>query len=261
MAKTSISPEDPSKSSALAPTQPNAVGAPAGYDPEYYDDTSRDIEIPTLSLVGNIGPLSKKFKNSAGLFALGDLLLGDAVNVIPVAVAKFYSETHRAGKEIKYGSPEAQTRKKFATAAEAAKAGYVVAFDDTAPNRVQEAAIVGYLVAAPVDDKSGEFVEKCGDLRLARAKCTYQRGSYRGTFRPIFNHANKVALSKGIDATGKNVNQLFAEAKPWTHLWALTPEEVAGRENTWWETRASKVAPLAPEVVAWITENYGDGRV
>lgn len=263
MAKTSINPEDPNKNvTTLVPTSSTAVGAPVGYDPEQYDDVGRDIEVPTLVIVNSVGPTAKKFKNSAGLFAFGDILLGSSVNVIPVAVLKFFSETHRGGVEIKHGSELAKNRKRFASASEAAKAGYIVGFkNDTAPNRVQEAAVIGYLVVAPEGDKSGEFVEKCGDLRLARAKCTYQRGGYRGTFQPIFNHAAKVATSLDIPTAGKTVSQLFTEAKPWTHLWTLTGEECAGRENQWWETRASKTAPLAPEVVQWITDNYGDGRI
>lgn len=262
MAKTSINPEDPLARS-LSTTAVSAVAViPEGYDPGQYDDVSRDIEVPTLSVVGNVGPLAKKFKNSAGRLAMGDVLLGESVQVIPVAAVKFYSETHRNGAEIKYGSPESKTRRMFGSASDAARAGYVVGFKASdGRNLVQEAARLGYLVVAPAGDTSGEFVEKIGALKLARAKCTYQRGGYRGTFRPIFNHASKLALSGGINTSGKTVAQLFAETKPWTHLWNLSGELVPGAENEWWETRASKGDVLPNEVVSWITENFGDSRV
>jgi hypothetical protein len=246
------------ESAALAPQAPST---PAEYYPDQYDDTSRDVEVPVLGLVNGIGPLAKKFRNQAGKFVLGDTLLGEAVSVIPVAVAKYFSEKARDGKEIKYGTPEAATRKTFATASEAAKAGYVLDFDNKARNRIEEVARVGYLVVAPEGADPIDFALRApGGLRLALAKCTYQRGGYRKTFRPLFDYANRLALSEGTETKGLTHTQLFAAAKPWRNVWTLTPTEETKQDNTWFEPQIARGAPLTQETIDWITQNYGSVR-
>ena len=148
----------------------------------------------------------------------------------------------------------------FESAAAAAQAGYEVDFNHRAKNRVEEAARIGYLVIAPEADTSGDFVIKAGDLRLSRAKCSYQRGGFRAVFRKIFDHANKVALTKDIVTRGLTHSELFARAQPWTHIWTLSAEACSGHENEWFEPRISKTAPLTPETIQWITDNYGAVR-
>jgi len=264
MARTSIKPEDtdiqvPSSTAATALSIPSTQAA-VEYDPSTYDDVGRDIETPVLGLVGTVGALAKQFRNQAGNFVLGDTLLGNTVQVIPVAVVKFYAERWRDGVEVKFGTPLFATRKVFESAAAAAKAGYEVDFNNRAQNRVEEAARIGYLVLAPANDASGDFAIKCGDLRFARAKCSYQRGGFRAVFRKIFDHANKVALTKDIVTRGLNHSALFAAAQPWTHLWTLSAEACSGHDNEWYEPRIAKTSPLTPETVAWITANYGTTR-
>lgn len=247
-------------STAVA-TKPESAPTPDGYYPDQYDDTSRDVEVPVIGLVNGIGPLAKKFRNQAGKFVLGESILGDAVSVIPIAVVKFFVEKARDGKDIKYGTPEYATRKIFATASEAAKVGYVLDFDNKARNRIEEVARVGFLVVAPEGAEPIDFALRApGDLRLALAKCTYQRGGYRKTFRPLFNYANSLALSEGVETKGLTHTQVFAAAKPWRNIWTLTPSEETKNENTWFEPQIARGAALTPEAIAWITENYGKSR-
>lgn len=282
MARSSIKPESDgpdlgahTTGTALAERPSPEAGAAAAYDPGYYDDVSRDVEIPVLGLVNNVGNLAKEFRNQSGRFVLGEIILGEKVEVIPVAVVKYFAERVRNGKEIKHGSPEFATRRIFATAAEAAQFrvpedgpgkghGYVVDFENRAPNRIEEAGRIGYLVVAPdgTPADSTDFVLKPAgsDLRLALAKCSYQRGGFRGVFRPVFDHANKLALLKGLPTRGVTHSELFNRAQAWDGIWSLTAKECQGNDNFWFEPRIAKKAKLAPEIIAWVTENYGAVR-
>jgi len=253
--KTKITPgavEEPS--AAIVPASPAELG---NYNADQYDDVARDVEVPVLGLVNNVGPLATQFRNKAGNLVLGNILLGETVKVIPVEVMKFYRETWRDGREIKYGSPEDKNRRTFQSAQEAAKAGYAVDFDNQYRNRVEEAGRIGYLVIKPDGDTSGEFVLKAGKLELTAAKCSYQRGGYREVWRRVFEHAHKLALGKGIETKGLNHRALFNKAAAWTHSWTLSATLVSGPQNSWYEPRIAKGDPLPAEVVEWITANYG----
>ena len=229
----------------------------AHYSADTYDDVSRDVEVPVLALINNVGPLAKQFTNKAGNFVLGDTLVGESVKVIPVQVSKYYRETVRNGVTIKYGSPEDKARRIFASAQDAAKAGYAVDFDNVHPNRIEECGKIGYLVIKPAGDKSGEFVLKAGPLELASARCSYQRGGYREVWRRVFEHAHKLALGKGVATKGLNHGQVFSAAQAWTHAWTISAAQVDGAQNSWWEPRIAKSDPLPADTVAWITANYG----
>lgn len=262
MAKAKITPdaEEP-VSTAIATTSAPAQEL-AHYNPDQYDDVSRDIEIPVLGLVNGVGPLAKVFRNKAGNFALGDtVLLGETVQVVPVAIVKFFRETWRNGVEIKYGSPEDKTRRKFATAQDAAKSGYAVDFDNVLPNRVEEAGGIGYLVVAPAGDTSGEFILKKGDFVFAQAKCSYQRGGFKSVWRRVFDHAHKRAMAGGLDIRGLDHAAIFNAAKGWSHAWTLSAELVEGKQNSWWEPRIAKGAALPDDVAEWIGANYGKASV
>ena len=227
------------------------------YSADTYDDVSRDVEVPVLALINNVGPLAKQFTNKAGNFVLGDTLVGETVKVIPVQLTKYYRETVRNGTTIKYGSPEDKARRIFSSAQDAAKAGYVVDFDNRHPNRIEECGKIGYLVIAPAGDKSGEFVLKAGPLQLASARCSYQRGGYREVWRRVFEHAHKLALAEGVATKGLNHGQVFSAAQAWTHAWTLSASQVDGAQTSWWEPRIAKADALPAETVAWITANYG----
>lgn len=229
----------------------------AHYSADTYDDVSRDVEVPVLALINNVGPLAKQFTNKAGNFVMGDTLVGDSAKVIPVQVQKYYRETVRNGVTIKYGSPEDKARRIFASAQDAAKAGYAVDFDNVHPNRIEECGKIGYLVIKPAGDKSGEFVLKAGPLELASARCSYQRGGYREVWRRVFEHAHKLALAKGVATKGLNHGQVFSAAQAWTHAWTLSAAQVDGAQNSWWEPRIAKADPLPADTVTWITANYG----
>lgn len=253
--RTTINPnaEEPASTAIAVPE-----AAPlAHYNADQYDDVSRDVEIPVLALINNVGPLATTFRNKAGNYVLGDTLVGETVKVIPVQVVKFYRETWRNGKEIKYGSPEDKTRRVFGSAQDAARAGYAVDFDNVHANRIEEAGRVGYLVIKPAEDKSGEFILKAGSFELAQGKCSYQRGGYREVWRRIFEHAHKLALAGGIQTKGLNHGQVFAAAKAWTHSWTLSAAVVSGSQNSWYEPRIAKADALPAEVVDWISANYG----
>lgn len=259
MAKTSIRPESEEPVRTEAPLAVVQNAPLANYDAERYDDVSRDITVPVLGLVNKIGPLSKKFPKNVGEFAFGDqFLLGESVAVIPIAIIKLYVEKYRNGQELKFGVPVTPPAKTFASANDAAKAGYAVDFDSNYPNRVEEASRVAFLVLKPEGDQSGEFMLKAATFDVALMKSSYQRGSHRGVFRPLVNHANKIALAKGIKTVGMNACELFAATEAFTHLWTLTPEHVenTARQQDWYESRISKSSALPSEVVAWIKENY-----
>lgn len=258
---------------AVAELPTTDVGAPAAYDPGYYDDTSRDVEIPVLGLVNNVGNLAKQHRNQGGNFVLGDTLVGPTVDVVPVALVKFFAEKFRNGKEIKHGTPEAATRRIFATASEAAQfkvpeegpgkgLGYFVDFDNKQPNRVEEAGRIGYLVLAPAGIEAGntDFVLKAPGFRFALAKCSYQRGGFREVWRKVFDHANKLALLKDIPTRGLAHSEVFNKAQAWDAVWTLSSTERNGNGNFWYEPRIAKKAKLPAEVVTWITENYGSVR-
>lgn len=279
MARTKITPgadetaTEHEQSTALAPAASSEVGAPANYDPGYYDDTSRDVDIPVLGLVNNVGNLAKQHRNQAGNFVLGDKVIGAAVDVIPVALVKFFAERFRNGKELKNGTPEFATRRIFASATEAANFklqddgpgkghGYFVDFDNKLPNRIEEAGRIGYLVVAPEGADPVDFPLKApvGDLRFTLAKCSYQRGGFRNVWRSVFNHADKLAKLKGINPRGLTHAEVFNRAQAWDGVWTLTSSEESGNGNFWFEPRIAKKAKLAPEVVAWVSEEYGNLR-
>jgi hypothetical protein len=266
MAKTSIRPESEEPitgpSSDLVPAQPSSL--PEYYDPGQYDDVSRDISVPVIGLVNKIGPLSKTFPKNAGEFAFADqFVIGETVKVIPIGILKFFVEKVRDGKDLKFGSPEAATAKIFATANEAARAGYAVDFDDVYKNRVEEASRVAYLVVAPEGDSSGEFVEDAAGIKVALCKSSYQRGGHRGVFRPLVNHAAKLAKAQGLPTLGKSAAQLFADTKAFTHFWTLSAEhrEDLVRQLDWFEPRISKGDVLPPEVFAWIESKYDEFKI
>ncbi|MFZ9725641.1 MAG: hypothetical protein ACO3EH_00410 [Ilumatobacteraceae bacterium] len=259
MAKTKITPnaEEP-VSTALSTTQPEGTVDLSAYNPDQYDDVSRDVSIPVLGLVHGIGPLAKVYRNKGGNFALGEsALLGEQVQVVPVTILKYFRETHRNGFEIKYGSPEDRTRRKFATAQAAAKAGYAIDYHNSLPHRIEEAGLVGYLVVGPEGDTSGEFALKKGTFAFAQAKCSYQRGGFKAVWRRIFDHAHKRAMAQGLDIKGLDHGEIFNAAGGWSHVWTLTAELVEGNQNSWWEPRIAKSAELPAEVQQWIGQNYG----
>ncbi len=279
MARTKITPgssetdEPVEQSTALAPSTSNEVGAPASYDPGYYDDTSRDVDIPVLGLVNNVGNLAKTHRNQAGNFVLGEKVLGPAVDVVPVALVKFFAERFRNGRELKNGTPEFATRRIFASATEAANfklqddgpgkgLGYFVDFDNKCPNRVEEAGRIGYLVVAPEGADPVDFPLKRlgGTLRFALAKCSYQRGGFRNVWRSVFNHADKLAKVKEIAVRGMAHAEVFNKAQAWDGIWTLTSKEESGNGNFWFEPRIAKKAKLDPADIAWIAEEYGSLR-
>lgn len=254
MAKTDIrsAPTKPSE----APTQlvPTGAAEVAGYDADSYDDVQRDISVPVLGLINGIGKLAEKYTNKAGNYVLGEVFLGQSVEVIPVSVVKFLRETVRDGEVLAFDAPD---RKIFATAAEAKASGYYIDFDNVVPNRCEEAAKIGYLVIAPEGDDSGEFVIKAGELRLAQGKSSYQRGGFREVFRRVFDHAAKQALLKDVPTAGLNHTELFSASRAWTHRWKLYAALEKGRKNSWWEPRIAKGAPLSEATVQYITDHYG----
>ena len=254
--KTEIKPGE--SSTALAEAPDTGV-ANNHYAPEQYDDTSRDTNVPVLGLVNGVGPLAKQFRNNIGEYVLGDQVLGKTVSAVPVAAVKFFIEKARGGKELKYGTPEAATKQFFQSATDAAKAGYVVDFSNRAPNRVEEAARIGWLVLAPAGtpDDSVDFAIRSGEHRFALAKCTYQRGGYREVFRRVFDYANKLATLRGLNTKGLDHAGVFNAAQAWDSVWTLTADECEGNGNTWFEPRIARGAKLTPEAVAWIGENYG----
>jgi hypothetical protein len=261
MAKTSIKPaevvtEESATTNEMAITSQASIDI-AHYNPDQYDDTSRDIEVPVLGLINNVGPLAQQFRNKSGSFALGDILIGESVDVIPVTLVKLFRETYRNGKEIKYGSPEDKTRKVFASAQDAVKSGYMVDFDNNAMNRVEECGKIGWLIIAPAEDKSGEFILNAGGIKVAQGRCSYQRGGYRNVFRKVFDFANRIALAKGVRTKGLNHTQVFLAAQPWTNRWTLTSTEVQGGQNSWFEPRIARCESLPQETIDWITQNYG----
>lgn len=261
MARTTLKPGQPANETENEQTALATQGdnSPETYAPEYapetYDDTGRDVDVPILGLVNGIGDLARQFKNKAGNFVIGSLFLGETVEVIPVQLVKFFRETHRNGVKLA-GTPEARTAKSFATASEAAKVGYYVDFKNKAPNRIEECGRVGYLVIAPEGDTSGEFFIKAGDLMVAPAKSTYQRGGYRETWSAIYNFAFKLASAKGLPTKGVTHADLFASAKPWTHRWKLWAKEEHNEVNAWYEPRISRGAALSDATVEYITANY-----
>jgi len=265
MARTSIKPEDEtpvqSQNTAVVPRTPPVDD---GYDPSQYDDTTRDVTIPVLGLIGGIGPLAKKFMNKGGQFALGDVLLPATVQAIPVALVKFVSETYREGRELKYDDKDI-TPKIWPSAEAAYKdGGYRIDFEGLYPNRIEERGRIGYLVRKP-DELTGaeaaEFNHTAPDgTKYAVAKCTYRRGGFRETWRRIFDNSVKRANAAGISTKGLGHAELFNAAKGWDSTWTLSGEYIDGKKNSWWEPRASRGAALTPEVFAWVTDEFGTLR-
>jgi hypothetical protein len=256
MAKTSINPEaDEAVSTAVVSTQPDtSVQVYEGYDAEQYDDPTRDISTPVLGLISKVGKASKRWPKNAGELYIGDSLIGETVQAIPVGIVKFFVESCRAGVVLKFGSEIIP--KVFATATEAAQSGYVLDFDNKAPNRIEESAKIGWLVLKPegFDDEAGEFVIDLPSGQVAAvAKTTIKRGSYRGTFKPIYNYAVKL-----LRATGKplspSASETFIDASGFKSVWDITVDHEENAENDWFEIRARRASSLSAEDVAWVTE-------
>lgn len=219
-----------------------------------YDDITRDVVVPVLGLINKVGKLAEKFENRGGNFALGDELLGQSVAVIPVSIVKLVEEVAYQGRPLVYGE---SVPKVFSSATEAYSAGYVVDKTRLAPNRVEEIAKVGYLVIAPEDNRSSDFMLEVGGLRLQPAQCTYRRSAFARIYYPLFNHAHGICLGRGLEYRGLNASRVFALAQAWTHQWTLQSKLEKNAKNSWWEPRISKGSILSAEVQSWVAKNYG----
>lgn len=253
MAKTSIKPEEatPVTSTAVTTTQ---SAAPANYNPDKYDDSSRDVQHPVLGLINKIGPLSKTFPKNAGEFAFADtILLGEKVTVIPLGFLKIFIESRRDGKDLKYG--DGIIAKVFPSANAAYQAGYVVDFDSNMPNRVEEGSKLGFLVLGPKEDTTGEFYLRSPDGgNYGLAVTTLRRGGHKGVYRPLYNHYYRRAKAAGLPES--EIHTLLE--KP-DFSWTLSAEHVdnPARGQDWFEPRIARAAQLTPEFAAWVTAEVG----
>lgn len=256
MAKTKIAPtaeETATASTALTTTETTAV-VPSATGDHYSDETSRDVQLPVIGLVNKVGKLAEKFENQGGKFVVGDVLVGPTVSVIPINVLKLYSEFARNGQPLVYGKDQPQV---WNSEREANAAGYFIDRTHRVPNRIEEIAKIGFLAVAPAGDTSGEFFLKVGELQVAPCYSTYRRGGYINVYLPVFNHANRLCMAQGIVTRGLTAAQIFRAAKGWTNLWTLGAKKGQNDTNTWWEPQIAKGAPLAGEVVEYISANYG----
>lgn len=259
--ETDVSLDEEKKTNTALAAQSTEVGdVSEEYNPDYYDDVDRDTDVPFIALVSNSGNLAKQFRNQAGNFVYNDKIVGPELDVVPVAVLKYFIERARDGEEIKYGSPLWKLRKTFETAREAAQQGYVIDFKNKAPNRIEEAARIGYLVVGHDGAEPEDFPLSAGGFRFALGKASYHRGGYRHTFQPVFDHAVRRAAVMGISKKGLTHAQLFNAAKAWDGVWTLRSKEEVKMENAWFEPHISKKVKLPPEVFDWITEEYGNIR-
>lgn len=247
MAKSSITPgagsksEAPSDSQLPVPTGSSAV-TPAN-DAAKYDDGSRDVIIPRLGLIGNIGPLWKKFQRNAGDFAFEErLVLGNSVQVIPLSLRKFYVEIKRNGKDLKFG--DGIMPKIFQSANEANLQGYGIDFDSLLPNKAQEAGEILYLVQGPADDVAGAFYIEVDGKFYAPALMTYRRGGFRSVWK-LVNTAKVRAEARKAELYGS--------------VFTLTSklEENAERQQAWYEPRITPTGRVSEAGIAAIREAAG----
>jgi hypothetical protein len=254
MAKTKISPDaEENISTALS----NPAPAPTALDvqgDQYPDDPNKDIVIPVIGLINKVGGLSEKFENKAGQYALGDVCLGKEVLVIPVSSVKLWQEVARNGVKLEFGK-EPQPRY-FTSEGEAKAKGYIDDFSNTAPNRIEPIAKIGFLVVAPKDDTSGDYVVKVGDLQTQPARSTFRRDGYKNVFLTIFNFSHRQCLAKQINVRGMSTSQVFAAGVPWAHVWTLSSMVKKNDKNSWFVPTIYKGAALNPDQVSWITDNY-----
>ena len=254
MAKTKISP-DAEDNVSTALTHPN--NAPTALDvqgDQYPDDPNKDIVIPVIGLINKVGGLSEKFENKAGQYALGDACLGKEVLVIPVSAVKLWQEVARNGVKLEYGK-EPQPRY-FSSESEARSAGYVDDFSNSAPNRIEPVAKIGFLVIAPKDDTSGDYVVKIGNIQTQPARSTFRRDGYKNVFLTIYNHSHRQCLAKQINVRGMNPSQVFAAGVPWAHVWTLSSMVKKNEKNSWFVPTIARGDVLPNDAVVWITENY-----
>jgi hypothetical protein len=266
MARSKINPEEVEEteslpSEQLVPTQSAEVDSPQGYDPGYYDDVQRDTDTPFIALISSTGNLAKQYRNQAGNFLYNDKVVGPSLDVIPVAMMKFFVEkaNEKVGT-IDFNMPEWKLRKTFETAQEAYRAGYVIDFKNKAPNRIEEAGRIGYLVVGPEGAELEDYPLAVGDFHFGLGKAQYNRGGYRNVWQRVFDHAVRLAQLKKISTKGVNHAELFNRAQAWDGVWTITSTEVSNPKNAWFEPRIAKKAKLPPEVVAWISDNYGNVR-
>ena len=254
MAKTKISPDaEENVSTALT----NPTNAPTALDvqgDQYPDDPNKDIVIPVIGLINKVGGLSEKFENKAGQYALGDSCLGKEVLVIPVSAVKLWQEVARNGVKLEFGK-EPQPRY-FTSEGGANAKGYIDDFSNTAPNRIEPIVKIGFLVVAPKDDTSGDYVVKVGDLQTQPARSTFRRQGFKNVYQTIYNFSHRQCLAKQIDIRKIKPSQVFAAGVPWAHVWKLSSIVMKNEKNSWFVPTISKGAALNPDQVSWITENY-----
>jgi len=144
----------------------------------------------------------------------------------------------------------------FTSERQAKEAGYIDDFSHSAPNRIEPIAKIGFLVVAPKDDASGDFVIKVGDLQTQTARSTYRRKGFLYVYQQIYNHANKQCLARQISTVGLSPNQVFTAGLPWSHVWTLTAVVMKKGQNSWYVPSIAKGPALTPEQVNRITENF-----
>ena len=274
MAKTTINPEsDEAVHTEIVPSEtagavaPSNSSVPVGYDADQYDDLDRDIETPSISIINKTGPLSTKFPKNTGEFAVGEVVLGDDPQVIPVALLKLFVESCRDGTPLKYG--DGIMPRFFSTAADASKAGYFVDFDNVSPNRVEACSRAAFLVIKPdgVDDPDGLFYLEMPSGKFATlAKSSYRRGSHRGrknshpgVYSPLVNYATAILRRPGNGGTGGlDASSAFAKAAAYDRVWTLKAhhEINTAKKQDWYETYIERTLQLDAEDLSWISENY-----
>jgi hypothetical protein len=254
MTKIKLSPDaEENISTALS----NPAPAPTALDvqgDQYPDDPSRDVVIPVIGLINKVGGLSEKFENKAGQYALGDSCLGKEVLVIPVSAVKLWQEVCRDGVKLEYGKEPQPLF--FPSESAAKKKGYINDFSSTAPNRIEPIAKIGFLVIAPKDDTSGDYVVKVGDLQTQPARSTFRRAGFRNVYQPIYNHAHRQCLAKQINIAGMSNSWVFSAGVPWSHIWTLSSTVDKNDKNSWFVPTISKGPALPVEAVKWISDNY-----
>jgi hypothetical protein len=219
-----------------------ASNIPANYNPDQYDDPNRDIQTPILGLINKVGPLSKKFPKNVGELVLGDVLLGEAITVVPVAKHKIYVEVRRNGTDLKFG--DGIVPRVFSSAREAADAGYAVDFNRENPlaSRVEEAAQMAFLVQGPKDDKSGEFYYTAPDGTIwGIGQTTLRRGSYRDVYRLINSRSSRPGAK--VYDTKYTISSFH--------------KEDSVKQQDWFEWTAKAEGKLDPDFVTWIETELG----
>lgn len=255
MAKTKINPDaEDNVSTALSTSTPTTTTALDVQGDQYLDDPHQDVIVPILGLINKVGGLSEKFENKAGQFAIGDVLLGEKVLVIPISAVKLWEETHRNGNKLEFKKPPIP--RIFTSEKQAMEAGYINDFSHTAPNRIGPIAKIGFLVVAPKDDASEDFVIKVGDIQTQPARSIFRKKAFKDVFGIIYNHVYKRCLSRQISIVGLSPNQIFSAGTAWSHVWTLKSVVEKNDQNSWYAPSIEKGAALTPEQVNWITENF-----